>query len=353
MKKGQSSFDIIGSYVSKENFYKIVKASEKVHSLKNIRTGQPYTFTQYSLDRSLDCFEYEISQNKKLIIERINSDFKAYLQPILYDRQLSCISGVIFSNLFDAINATGESSTLVMSLVDILGFEINFFRDLRVGDSFTMLVEKFFKENEFKGYGKILGVTFHNNGLCYEGYRFIDDSGTEQYYNAEGECLKRVFLKVPLDFTHISSGYSLNRIHPIYCDSRPHLGIDYAAPVGTPVKSIGDGIVMKVGWGSGFGKMIIVKHKDNIESMYSHLSTFPCGLRVGAEVKQEQIVGYVGSTGLSTGPHLDFRVRKKGQYINPTKISNPRIEAVSPHRLEEYKNFIVKIKAYMDGEYDH
>lgn len=119
------------------------------------------------------------------------------------------------------------------------------------------------------------------------------------------------------------------------------------------MKSIGDGIVMKVGWGSGFGKMITVKHKDNIESMYSHLSTFPCGLRVGAEVKQGQIVGYVGSTGLSTGPHLDFRVRKKGQYINPTKISNPRIEAVSPHRLEEYKNFIVKIKAYMDGEYDH
>ncbi|AGC50210.1 M23 family metallopeptidase [Lawsonia intracellularis] len=349
VKKGQNSFEIIGTHVSPENFYKIVKASEQAHSLKKLRVGQPYTLFKSSSNGSLIRFEYEINQTKKLVIESNNSEFKAYLQPIAYDCQLSCISGVIHSNLFDSIIATGESPLLALSMVDILSFEINFIRDLRVGDSFTILVEKLFKDNVFKGYGKILGVTFYNNGSCYEGYRFIDDNGVEQYYNAEGKSLKRVFLKVPLDFKRISSKYSLNRVHPIYCDVRPHLGIDYAAPFGTPVKSIGNGVIMKAGWGNGFGKMVIVKHKNNIESMYSHLSGFSSNLKVGTKVKQGQVIGYVGSTGLSTGPHLDFRIREKGQYINPEKIFNPRMGPVSPHQLEKYKDFIVEIKSYMDG----
>lgn len=347
IKKGQHSIAIIQPYLTPTAFYKLLRVVEPIYSLKKLHVGQPYTLIISPLNNTLERFEYEINSDKKLIVEQEGESFKAYTEPIVYINKIHCITSVVQSSLFEAIVTSGEAPSLALRLVEILNFEIDFTKDLRFGDSFSVVFEKQFKDKVFKKYGRILGVSFNNNGIIYEGYRFHCDEGYEQYYNADGKNLKKVFLKTPLAVTRISSGYSLYRTHPIYCDIRPHLGVDYAAPIGTPVKTVADGVIVKVGWGQGFGKMIIVRHINGIESMYSHLSGFRSDIKIGRNVKQGETIGYVGTTGTVTGPHLDFRIRQKGHYINPTQLINPRMKPVSPNNIDQYKQVVSNIKRYM------
>lgn len=347
---GDSVSSILSPYLAPEAVQRLVTAAQQFHSLTHIHIGQPYAVIPSSKKKGLDRFEYEIDANQKLVVARVEKGYKASIEAIHYDYKLALVTGTITSSLFDAMKATGENPNLALSLAEIFTSEINFIKDLRQGDRFSLLLEKKYRGTQFKGYRAILGAKFVNQGKTYEGYRFVDENGMASYYNAQGESLKKMLLKAPLSFTRISSGYSMNRKHPVFFDRRPHQGVDYAAPSGTPVKAVGDGMVTKCGWGNGFGKMIIVNHANGLESMYSHLSGFAADLKKGKRVKQGQTIGYVGATGVATGPHLDFRLKRNGKYINPTKAINPRGASIPPKRMATFRKQQAQVLAYMNGK---
>lgn len=349
--KGDTASDILQKYVPVSTVQQLVQASSKSYSLTDIRIGQSYQVVASPDDGSIERFEYEIDRNKKLVLTREKNGFSSRVEPIEYEYELALIEGTIVSSLFQAFTLTGESPNLAVMLADIFASEINFIKDLRVNDRFTMLVEKRYKDGVFKNYGRVFGARFVNQGKKYEGFRFANDVGN-RYYTGKGESLQKILLKAPLSFTRITSNYSLNRKHPVYFDNRPHEGVDYGAPTGTPVKAVGDGLITRAGWGNGFGNMVVIKHTSALESMYSHLSGFARGMKQGTRVKQGQVIGYVGSTGVATGPHLDFRLRQNGKYVNPTKVINPRAEALEAKRLREFSEFATRVRAYMDGKRD-
>ena len=211
-------------------------------------------------------------------------------------------------------------------------------------DSFDLLVEKRFREGAFKGYGRILAAEFTNRGALFDAYAYRDADGFPHYYNGKGESVKRAFLKAPLPFTRISSTFSYSRLHPILNVWREHPAVDYTAPAGTPVKAVGNGVVTFKGRGKEAGNHVILRHGGNYETMYLHLSGFAKGLEKGKKVLQGDVIGFVGSTGCATGPHLDFRMKKDGAYINPLTIANPRTEPVGTKDMPEFKQLVAKMR---------
>ncbi|MDD8020514.1 MAG: peptidoglycan DD-metalloendopeptidase family protein [Acidobacteriota bacterium] len=234
------------------------------------------------------------------------------------EKKLVLLEGVIEDSLIAAINKAGEEDLLALMLADIFGWEIDFYIDLRKGDVFRLLVEKKYINGRFASYEQILAAYFLNQGRLEEAFRFTcPDSGEIDYFDSKGNSLRREFLKSPLKYTRISSRFSSSRLHPIRKIYRPHYGVDFAAPIGTPVQATADGVVTFGGWNGGAGRMVKIKHNHFYETMYLHLSRLATGIYQGARVKGGQIIGYVGSSGESTGPHLDYRLLYHGRYVNP------------------------------------
>lgn len=262
---------------------------------------------------------------------------------------LDTAEGVIGDNLFQAVADIGESPQLALRLAEMFGSEINFIRDLQEGDSFAVLLEKRYRDGEYKGYGRVLAARFTNKGKTYEAFLFRDGRNRPQHYNSKGENLHKTLLQAPLAFTRLTSRFTHSRRHPILGTRRPHLGVDYAAPTGTPVKAVGEGTVIRRGWAGGYGNQIIIRHTAGLESMYAHLSGYARGLKQGQRVRQGQVIGFVGSTGLSTGPHLDFRLRQNGKFINPVKAVNPRGKPVSSRSMRDFARTVALERDYLDG----
>lgn len=322
-----------------------VKAAGKLHQLKSFKDGQPYKVVTDSKSGRLKRFEYEINDKNKLVVEGGKKP-KARTEPVEYDTSLITASGVIGDNLFQSVADIGEGPQLAVQLVKLFGSEINFIKSIQPGDKFSVLVEKLHRDGESKGYGRILAATFTNKGKTYEAYMFYDSEGRVQYYNEKGENLKKAFLQSPLAVTRVTSRFSHARLHPILGVNRPHLGVDYGAPTGTPVKAVSDGVITMQGWAGGYGNQVVIKHSSGIESMYSHLSGFVKGLKVGSKIRQGQVIGFVGSTGLATGPHLDFRLRKDGGFLDPTKAINPRGAPVA--NMKEFMRVMKMEKAFLE-----
>ncbi len=232
------------------------------------------------------------------------------------------VSGEINNSLFYAMQRVGESDILAIKLAEILEWEVDFFKDIRKGDFFNILVEKKFCRNKFIGYGRILAVDFVNNGRFIRGL-YYEDGNISGYFRPNGESLQRGFLKAPLKFARISSTFQRRRLHPVLHVYRPHYGVDYAAPIGTPVHATADGTVIVRGYSKGNGNYVKLRHNNGYETMYLHFSRFKRGLSRGDFVKQGEVIGYVGSTGYSTGPHVDYRIKKHGKYINPLSFKSP------------------------------
>lgn len=325
-----------------------VKAARRVFSLRSFRAGQPYVVVTDPATGRVSRFEYEIDDRRRLIVEGLDKP-SARLEDIEYSVMLDNVSGVVDSNLFQAMADVGESPQLALKLVELFGSEINFIKDLREGDSFRVLVEKRHRNGQAAGYGRILAATFTNRGKTYEAFLFGARNGKPQYYNRRGENLHKTLLQAPLSVTRVTSRFSQNRFHPILGRGRPHLGVDYGAPTGTPVKAVGDGVVSKRGWAGGYGHQIVIRHNSSLESLYAHLSGYARGLREGKRVRQGEVIGYVGSTGLSTGPHLDFRLRQNGSFINPARAINPRSEPVPAKSRKAFENSVAASLAYLDG----
>jgi murein DD-endopeptidase MepM/ murein hydrolase activator NlpD len=234
------------------------------------------------------------------------------------DVRIEAVHGEVRSSLFEAVETTGESAQLVIDLAEIFSSDFDFTADTRSGDRFRLLVEKRYAADTFVDYGRILVAQYMSDGRTLTGVGVEGGArGRYTFYDPAGRSLRKSFLKSPLPFSRITSGFTYARPHPILGGTRPHLAIDYGAPVGTPVWAVADGSVSAAGWKGGNGISVTLRHRSGYSTMYNHLSKLGPGVRVGARVSQKQVIGYVGSTGLSTGPHLDYRIAKNGQFVNP------------------------------------
>src|SRR5262245_54858213 len=229
------------------------------------------------------------------------------------------VSAEIGTSLYDAVRGAGEGPQLVQQLVDVFQWDIDFFA-LQKGDSFSVIVNRRFAGSELIGYGPIIAARFTHDGQTFEAYRQETPDGRAGYYAANGTPLRKQFLRAPLKFTRISSGFSKSRFHPILHVFRPHHGVDYGAPTGTPVMTTADGVVVSAGYHGGEGNCVRIRHGSRLETSYLHLSRFAKGIRPGKQVLQGEVIGYVGMTGLATGPHLDYRVSDNGQWLNPLQL---------------------------------
>ena len=326
-----------------------ISAAKRVFSMRAFRDGQPYVLVTDAATGKVKRFEYEIDSRRRLVVEGVDQPV-ARVEAIEYVTLLSTMTSVINDNLFQAVADAGESPQMALKLAELFGSEINFIRDLQEGDSFSVLVEKRYREGEYKGYGRILAAHFTNKGKTFEAYLFREGSKGANYYNSKGENVRKSLLQAPLAFTRVTSRFTKNRMHPILGYSRPHEGVDYAAPTGTPVKAVGEGVVTARQWSGGYGNQIIVRHGGGLESLYAHLSGYARGLKKGQKVRQGQVIGFVGMTGLATGPHLDFRLRQSGKFVNPAKAINPRGEPVSKGAMKAFEKVMAEEQAALRGE---
>ena len=244
--------------------------------------------------------------------------------------------GVIDDNLFLAGTRSGLSNGLIMELANLFGWDIDFVLDIRKGDSFRLLYEEVLLEGTVIDHGDILAAEFISQGERFTAIRFEDTQGQVQYYNAEGESLKKAFLRSPISFARISSHFDLKRKHPVLHRFRAHRGTDYAAATGTPIKATGDGKIIFQGWKGGYGNVVILQHGQGITTLYAHMSKFRRGLGTGKRVQQGQIIGYVGSTGLATGPHLHYEFRKHGVHKNPVTVKLPDAAPIPSEYRERF-----------------
>lgn len=257
--------------------------------------------------------------------------------------------GVIESSLFGAVNTVGAGPELAVRMADIFQWDIDFLRDIRQGDTFVALVEERRVGDEFYGYGTLYAARFVNKGQQIDSIAFAGADGKVGYYDLDGAPLKKQFLRSPLKFSRITSRFSLNRFHPVHKRRMPHYGVDYGAPTGTPAHATANGTVTFVGRNGGAGNMVRIRHSNGYETNYLHLSRFGKGIRKGVRVSQGRVVGYVGSTGWSTGPHLDYRVKKNGQWINPLLISSPPADPLPDALLRRYLAHALAMLEVMEG----
>ena len=290
-------------------------------------------------------FVYEEGPVEIYEIAKDGTDFVARRVNVPLEKQLVKVTGEIQSSLFEAMETAGEQDTLTLAFAEILAWEIDFYMDVREGDRFSIIVEKLYKGKEFIDYGTIHAVTYAGQEKTITGIRYRDD-----YYDENGRSLKRAFLKSPLRFNRISSRFSRSRRHPILGGLRPHYGVDYAAPVGTPVWAVGDGKVVLCGWNGGYGKQVVLRHMNGYMTHYGHLSRFGPGIRNGTQVEQKQVIGYVGSTGLSTGPHLDYRLAKDGQFRNPLKETFPTGIPITQGEMDVFLKRRDEVLAWLRGD---
>lgn len=264
------------------------------------------------------------------------------------------LEGKIEYSLYESMMECADSPQLALQLAEIFAWQIDFLTECREGDTFNILVEKQHR-GDFYRWGKVLAAQYKGELLSkHTAILFKDPSGHIDYYDEKGKSLRKAFLRAPLHYKYISSYFSKNRLHPILRIWRPHLAIDYAAPTGTPVSTIGDGTVIYVGWNDGYGNYVKVRHPNNYVSGYGHLSRFAKGLKNGQKVKQGEIIGYVGATGLATGPHLDFSISKNGERVDFLKLELPAASSVDPRYSIQFNE--VKDKLLSDlkngGKFD-
>jgi murein DD-endopeptidase MepM/ murein hydrolase activator NlpD len=321
----------------------IISKYDSIFDVKKIKAGSTYKmYLSKGKNSVAKYFLYEKSQLESLLFSLSDS-----VNVIKNNKDIICRKKTVIikikTSLWNAIVENKLNIDMTSRLENIFQWTVDFF-GLQKGDYFKIIYEEQYVDSQFYSYGKIYGSFFHSGNKEIYAIPFIQNK-IEGFFDENGKSLKRVFLKAPLRFSRISSGYSNNRFHPVLKIWRPHHGIDYSAPSGTPVFSVGDGQVTYKGWSGGGGKTIKIRHTGIYNSLYMHLSNYAKGIHQGSNIKQGQIIGYVGMTGLSTGPHLDFRISKNNSYVNPLNIQSPPLEPVKKKNKVDFivlKNKIVK-----------
>lgn len=311
-----------------EQIMEVVDAAEPHVDLRKVRRGDTFNLAKYA--DQLKAVRFDIDRENYLIVQADSvGGMLAEVAHYPVERLVRVARGEIHTNLFDALLANGADPALADQLAEILGWNIDFFRDLRVGDSFEILYAEYRRENQTVRDPEVLAVHFMNQGETTSAYRFENEFDLPAFYDETGNSLERQFLRAPLKFSRISSNFSHRRLHPVLKRYRPHYGVDYAAPKGTPVFATSDGVIIKRTRDRASGNFVGLRHGNGYESYYLHLSRFAKSQSVGQKVKQGDVIGYVGNTGWSTAPHLDYRIKRNGKWVNPRKLDLPPADPVS------------------------
>jgi murein DD-endopeptidase MepM/ murein hydrolase activator NlpD len=348
VRQNQSLSEILSFYdIGSEIIHQIASMSRPVFDVRKMRVGNPYTilFSKDTVPEML-YFIYE-EDEVSYITYQLKDQIKVEKGAKPLVREMSEVSGVIETSLWNSLVENGGDPALAAEMSEVYAWTIDFF-GIQKGDYYKVVYEDLKVEGKSIGVGKVLAACFHHMGSDIYAFQFTSN-GETGYYDENGQNLQRAFLKAPLRFKRISSKFSQGRMHPILKIRRPHLGVDYAADYGTPVQTIGDGTVIEKGWNKGGGgNYIKIKHNGAYTTLYMHLAGFAKGLKTGSRVRQGDVIGYVGSTGLSTGPHLDFRVFLNGQAIDPLKVESPPSEPVAKAYLEQYNHLRDSLKMALD-----
>lgn len=280
------------------------------------------------------------------VASRVDGRFEAAEVEKAVETVVDHVAGTVVSSLWNSVLASGERASLIPPLVDIFAWEIDFYRDVQSGDSFEVLVEKTYVDGNFAGYGDILAARYTNADVPHAAYLMErKDDGAAFYYDAQGESMRKQLLKAPLKYGRVTSGFGRRR-HPILGYTRAHNGVDYGVPSGTPIWSVGDGRVLRAGWAGGYGRVVTIQHANNWVSQYAHLSKIL--VKKGQRVRQKDVVGHVGSSGLATGPHLHYELKKNGAFVNPATQRFERAKSLRGDRLVEFQRKVASLKQQLD-----
>jgi murein DD-endopeptidase MepM/ murein hydrolase activator NlpD len=313
--------------------HRILALNEDCKGLTKIRPGDVFDFKRDEAGGLLE-MRYPVGEDRYLLVRQVQDELFADSEPRQIYTEVLEAQGVITSSLFAAGKEAGLTDVKTMDLANIFGWDIDFVQDIRAGDRFFLVYEKIYRDGEFLRDGQILGATFINQGERFQAIRF-DNGEVAEYYAPDGRNMKKAFLRAPLNFSYISSQFNPKRMHPVLKRVRPHNGIDYYAPTGTPVYAAGAGVVTKAGYSAANGNHVFIKHANGIETKYLHFSKK--AVNQGQKVKQGQTIGYVGSTGLATGPHLHYEFVLNGVHRNPRTVPLPKVELLQGDLLTSFK----------------
>jgi len=346
-KNGSLYTELLHQEVPREAVSKITNKFSELFDLTNSHPGDEFKLFLIPGDTVLT-FEYVTIDLKKYHLEKVNDEYIDRISSVELDKKIEYFGAIIETSLWDAVADGLPDSELFTRITDIYAWEIDFLTESQAGDAFRMIYQTLYKDGKFIKCGNIMAVEYNLSGTRHQAFLYTDPDGYTDYYDCNGYSLRRELLKSPLNYRRVSSGYSHSRLHPIFKIYRPHLGIDYAAPIGTPIVAAGDGIVRVKDWVNGFGNYVEITHDFGLSTSYGHLNEFAQGIVRGRRVRQGQVIGYVGMTGIATGPHLDYRVRKNRQYVNPLRMTVPASPPVKPKYMAEFKELVSERLAYFN-----
>ncbi|MEX0387251.1 OapA family protein [Spiribacter onubensis] len=329
--------------------HEVVNAEDPADQLTRIFPGDEI-YLQITPDGELVGLRYAMDETRTLHLNRDDhGELAVRVETITLERRVAETQGRIESSLYNAGLAAGLDDRLIMELAGIFGWDIDFALDLRRNDSFVVVYETLHRDGRKVRNGDILAAEFVNRGERFRALRYETAEGESDYYTPEGRSMRRAFLRTPTDFTRVSSEFNPNRLHPIYGTKRPHRGTDYAAPPGTPIKAAGDGKIIERGRKGGYGNTVVLKHGTRYTTLYGHMRGFAKGQSVGDRVSQGEIIGYVGSTGLSTGPHLHYEFRVDGVHRNPRTVDLPEAEPIAERYRADFERSTADLVAQLDS----
>lgn len=338
IKKNSTFYDLmVDSGVSPNVVAGMTSAAKGVYDLRRIRPGRSYAVDKDPTG-AIHQVRYAVDPENTFVIRRTPDGFDAEILHNPFEIFVRRVSGTIESTLFEAVQALGEGTELAVKLAEIYAWDIDFNFDIRRGDKFTILFEQKWRNGTFHGYGRVLAAEFVNSGETHKAVFYETAKGKAGYFSPDGQSMEKQFLRSPLKFSRISSKFTYKRYHPILKSYRPHLGVDYVAPRGTPILAAGDGKVILAARKGGNGKFVKIRHNGTYMTGYLHLSRFGKGIRAGRKVKQGQVIGYVGSTGLATGPHLCYRFYKNGKFANPLSVKFPSASPVPKGEMTAFRS---------------
>lgn len=341
--------------LSNSLLHSILSASEDAKHFTRLKIGQVITFT-FDNEHALLSLSSQLSPLETIYLEK---QLEADNESFVFRKEVATTQinekfaqGTIEGALFSATNKAGLPYALALNMATIFEYDIDFAQDLRKGDHFELIYEEKILDGKSIGAGNILTARFTNRGKTYTAVRYTDKQGNSSYYNADGSSLRKAFIRTPVDFARISSRFSNGRRHPILNTIRAHKGVDYAAPRGTPIKATGDGRIVSAGRKGGYGNTVVIKHGNRYKTLYAHMQGFAKGIRSGSTVKQGQIIGYIGTTGLSTGPHLHYEFLANGVHVDPLSQKLPAADPIDPAEkqrfVEHSKPLLAKLDTYKE-----
>jgi murein DD-endopeptidase MepM/ murein hydrolase activator NlpD len=302
-------------------------------NFRNMRPGDVVSCVYRGLDLTGITYRKDLVTSYNVRFDSAGTTAAKEVKPV--DTVRVVVRGAIKGSLWNSMIEMGETPGLVVNFAEILSYEVDFLTEVNEGDTFELLLDKFYVDSAFYRDGRVYAVHYKGKIGNYHGFFYREPSGHWDFYNEKGQSLRKTVLRSPLQFAKVTSYFGM-RFHPILRTWRQHTGIDYGAPTGTPVSAIADGIVVMAGWNGGYGNFVQIRHSGGLVSCYGHLSRYGAGMKAGRSVRQGQTVGYVGMTGLATGPHLHFEVRQGGKAVNPLKVVPPRAEPVASKNMAEF-----------------